>query len=102
MDVFSFRDQLQERLKEQLPGEEAHLRALPVHRPLSSEAKKQAALDYRASAVAILLYPEANALKSVLIQRPNYDGAHGGQVSFPGGNGPNRPRFRNDGQERVF
>lgn len=85
MDVFSFRDQLQERLKEQLPGEEAHLRALPVHRPLSSEAKKQAALDYRASAVAILLYPEANALKSVLIQRPNYDGAHGGQVSFPGG-----------------
>lgn len=85
MDVFSFRDRLQEYLKSELPGEKAHLKAMPVHRPLSSEAKRQAAKDYRASAVAILLYPAENSLKCVLIQRPEYDGVHGGQVSFPGG-----------------
>ena len=85
MDVFSFRDRLQAYLAQELPGEEAHLKAMPVHRPLSSEAKLQAAKDYRASAVAILLYTEGKAVKSVLIQRPDYEGVHGGQVSFPGG-----------------
>ncbi|NRA10771.1 MAG: CoA pyrophosphatase [Crocinitomicaceae bacterium] len=43
------------------------------------------AIDYRKSAVGIVLFEEANSIRCVLIQRPQYEGTHGGQVSFPGG-----------------
>ncbi len=35
--------------------------------------------------VLILLYPKNNRISTVFIQRPDYDGVHGGQISFPGG-----------------
>jgi 8-oxo-dGTP pyrophosphatase MutT (NUDIX family) len=37
------------------------------------------------SGVLILLYPKNGELFSVLIQRPEYDGIHSGQMAFPGG-----------------
>jgi 8-oxo-dGTP pyrophosphatase MutT (NUDIX family) len=38
------------------------------------------------SSVLILLYPcSGNELSIVLIQRPSYEGIHGGQISLPGG-----------------
>jgi 8-oxo-dGTP pyrophosphatase MutT (NUDIX family) len=37
------------------------------------------------AAVLILLYPENDLIFTVFIQRPDYDGVHGGQISFPGG-----------------
>ncbi len=37
------------------------------------------------SGVLILLYPYNQSIFSVLIQRPEYKGTHGGQVSLPGG-----------------
>ncbi|MFH2095252.1 MAG: CoA pyrophosphatase [Bacteroidota bacterium] len=37
------------------------------------------------SAVLVLLYLKNNEIYSVLIQRPQYQGHHSGQVSFPGG-----------------
>jgi 8-oxo-dGTP pyrophosphatase MutT (NUDIX family) len=37
------------------------------------------------SAVLILLYPYLGSIHTALILRPPYDGAHGGQVAFPGG-----------------
>ena len=37
------------------------------------------------SSVLILLYPDADSVKTVLILRNEYDGVHSGQVSFPGG-----------------
>jgi 8-oxo-dGTP pyrophosphatase MutT (NUDIX family) len=39
----------------------------------------------RVAAVFILLYPEAGSVYTVFMQRPDYDGFHGGQISFPGG-----------------
>jgi 8-oxo-dGTP pyrophosphatase MutT (NUDIX family) len=33
----------------------------------------------------ILLYPENGSIHTVFMQRPDYDGVHGGQISFPGG-----------------
>ncbi|MCU4156064.1 CoA pyrophosphatase [Carboxylicivirga sp. A043] len=39
----------------------------------------------RVSSVLILLYKKDNEWMIPLIQRPTYDGAHSGQVSFPGG-----------------
>ena len=40
----------------------------------------------RKSAVLILLYPgEEDAVTTLLIQRPTYNGVHSGQIAFPGG-----------------
>ena len=79
----SFIDQLREHIK-RLPGEKAHLDLMPLNRPFTSDALKRKP-NYRQSAVSIVIYPENGEIKSVLIQRTNYDGTHGGQISFPGG-----------------
>ena len=41
--------------------------------------------DARSAGVLILLYPSGKAVRTVFIQRPEYPGIHGGQISFPGG-----------------
>jgi 8-oxo-dGTP pyrophosphatase MutT (NUDIX family) len=41
--------------------------------------------DARVAAVLILLYPNNGSIHTVFMQRPVYDGVHGGQISFPGG-----------------
>jgi len=41
--------------------------------------------DARAASVLILLYPYNGSVHTVLMQRPDYNGVHGGQISFPGG-----------------
>jgi 8-oxo-dGTP pyrophosphatase MutT (NUDIX family) len=41
--------------------------------------------DSKEAAVMILLYPKNDLIHTVFIQRPAYDGVHGGQISFPGG-----------------
>jgi len=42
-------------------------------------------IDARIAAVLILLYPENGSVHTVFMQRPEYNGVHGGQISFPGG-----------------
>lgn len=76
--------QLKERLKEALPGVEAHAHMAPLHR--KEERFKPAALkNARQGAVLLLLYPHEHRLYLPLMQRPEYDGHHSGQISFPGG-----------------
>ncbi len=41
--------------------------------------------DARAASVLILLYPYNGSVYTVFMQRPDYNGVHGGQISFPGG-----------------
>ena len=41
--------------------------------------------DARAASVLILLYPLKDSVYTVFMQRPEYNGVHGGQISFPGG-----------------
>lgn len=74
---------IQARLQGELPGEKAHLEMLPFREATSKML--ESVREYRESSVAILLFHEQNILKSVLIQRPKYDGSHSGQISFPGG-----------------
>lgn len=74
---------IQNALASPLPGEAAHLEMLPYRDATSNMLKS--INDYRESAVAILLYHEDETLKSVLIQRPTYNGTHSGQMAFPGG-----------------
>lgn len=39
----------------------------------------------RMGGVLIALYPDNGSIRTVLMKRPDYVGAHSGQVSFPGG-----------------
>jgi 8-oxo-dGTP pyrophosphatase MutT (NUDIX family) len=41
--------------------------------------------DSIAASVLILLYPYNDSVYTVFMQRPDYNGVHGGQISFPGG-----------------
>ena len=72
------------RLTQPLPGEHAHnmFRAQPVGdvRPLFDHKHPP-----RPGGVIILLYDDSGVIKFPLIKRPDYPGAHGGQVSLPGG-----------------
>lgn len=56
----------------------------PYKRP-NAEQVMASGKNPRLSAVMALFYPKDEQLHVVLMKRPEYDGAHSGQVSFPGG-----------------
>ena len=56
----------------------------PSGRGRSSEAIKQA-IDYRESAVALVIYEKHNQLKVILTERSPYRGMHSGEICLPGG-----------------
>jgi len=74
---------LAQRLAQPLPGREAQyrmaasLRVPPGFIPDVSTS--------RIGGVLIVLYPDNGAVRTVLMKRPDYQGTHSGQVSFPGG-----------------
>lgn len=80
----NFQQRLARLIRENLPGEAAHLGMAPMSRPLSSLALKNA-VNVRESAVAIMLFEQEDQFHCTLIQRPSYEGNHSGQISFPGG-----------------
>lgn len=82
--ILDFVDRLERRLKQPLPGEEAQRLMAP--RPVDEQrfAFKQRS-DAKLGSVLILFYPDQGKIHLPFILRPTYDGAHSGQVSFPGG-----------------
>ena len=71
------------KLQEPLPGKSAHLKLAPYR-------KSTFDLDFnkinpKLASTLLLLYQSGEKVKFVLIQRPDYSGTHGGQISFPGG-----------------
>src|SRR5688500_8459180 len=75
---------LVERLKRELPSALAHdpMRAIPVG-PIKPRFKET--FPVRTGSVLILLYEDSGEIKFPLIKRSDYPGAHGGQISLPGG-----------------
>ncbi|MGB3464404.1 MAG: CoA pyrophosphatase [Cyclobacteriaceae bacterium] len=77
-------DRLNNRLKDELPGESSHIKmnaqAVTGQRFIFKNPH-----EARKGAVLILLYEINREVHFVLTQRPDYNGAHGGQISFPGG-----------------
>jgi 8-oxo-dGTP pyrophosphatase MutT (NUDIX family) len=72
---------LKAELSKYLPGKSAHLKMMPEGRQLenSPHIKKNAA-------VVILIFKTAEGTDEIVfIKRPEYNGHHSGQVSFPGG-----------------
>lgn len=69
-------------LESQLPGIEAHGKLIPLKRDLPGSQLK----NYpQKGAVLVLIYPKNGKVYIVLMLRPDYEGVHSGQVSFPGG-----------------
>jgi 8-oxo-dGTP pyrophosphatase MutT (NUDIX family) len=75
---------LKYRLSLPLPGLEAQLRMAHADRRRNMIHYKIPD-DAKIGAVLILLFEDEQKIKTVLIQRPQYEGVHGGQVAFPGG-----------------
>jgi 8-oxo-dGTP pyrophosphatase MutT (NUDIX family) len=79
-----FIEKLEVELQNALPGEEAQYKMAPSYRPRISKEdilKQQP----RLSGVMLLLYEKQGGLHIVFTQRKDYNGVHGGQMSFPGG-----------------
>lgn len=71
---------LTEELGRPLPGIEVQYRMSPRMRlPVAANR------PLKKSAVLLLLYPHKEIIRTVFIKRTEYEGAHSGQVSLPGG-----------------
>ncbi|MBS1490440.1 MAG: CoA pyrophosphatase [Bacteroidetes bacterium] len=84
MNLAQLAHQLGNRLQQPLPGAAAHemMQATPVGtlRPRFNHAAPP-----KPGSVLILLYESNGKIKFPLTKRPDYVGAHGGQISLPGG-----------------
>lgn len=69
---------------EDLPGEEAHYIMAPYQRQ-SAKTVREEKKECKKAATLMLIYPKKDQWYFALMLRPDYDGVHGGQVSFPGG-----------------
>lgn len=84
-DFGNFTRLLQALHYENLPGLESQLKMAPINR-LQEIMTLGFGKNAVKSAVLFLFYPDATGCTTtVLIKRPEYNGAHGGQISFPGG-----------------
>jgi 8-oxo-dGTP pyrophosphatase MutT (NUDIX family) len=81
---FPIISQIENRLKQPLPGVEAQFKMAPaIRKPMDfADMMKN---DPVKSSVLVLLYPKNGELSTILIKRNEYDGMHSNQVSLPGG-----------------
>ncbi len=78
------RDHLLDALQGGLPGHASFL-ALSGYSRADLDTALRADQSPRLSAVLVLLYPIGGATHFLLMRRPDYEGVHSGQMSFPGG-----------------
>jgi 8-oxo-dGTP pyrophosphatase MutT (NUDIX family) len=80
-----------------LPGKDIQLRMSSIKRLREMMDQSQIIKGVKSS-VLILLYPCVNEeeISFVLIQRPSYEGVHGGQISLPGGRSEDKDKDLNE------
>ena len=75
---------LEKRVQKAMPGDSAHKKMKP--RMLNgAPLNMKHATPPRKGGVLILLYEDSGIVRFPLIQRPNYEGIHSGQMALPGG-----------------
>jgi 8-oxo-dGTP pyrophosphatase MutT (NUDIX family) len=84
MNLKNFVNILKTELEKPLPGIEVQWQMASSDRKVRNFPRVPGS-DARIAAVLILLYPESGSVHTVLMQRHDYAGVHGGQISFPGG-----------------
>jgi 8-oxo-dGTP pyrophosphatase MutT (NUDIX family) len=82
--LLDFIKKLKAELKKELPGTEIQWQMASSDRMVRNFPRVPSKYA-RVAAVLILLYPQKESIYTVFMQRHNYDGVHGGQISFPGG-----------------
>ena len=81
--ILELKKYLEARLSQELPGDNAHQQMMA--QPIGQRFKMQYDKPPKKGAVMIALYPDEGKIYFPLMQRPSYQGIHGGQVSLPGG-----------------
>jgi len=81
-ELTNIKIRLTEALKNELPGQNAHLKMLPPGRELHPVASNISIIQ---SSVLMLLFPFNGMISTCLIRRPEAMRSHGGQIAFPGG-----------------
>jgi hypothetical protein len=79
-----FADLLKTEIQKELPGTEVQWQMASSDRIIKNFPRVPGK-DARIAAVLIILYPYNGSVYTVLMQRHDYDGVHGGQISSPGG-----------------
>jgi oligopeptide/dipeptide ABC transporter ATP-binding protein len=79
-----FTDLLKAEIQKGLPGTEVQWQMASSDRMIRNFPRIPGA-DAQVAAVLILLYPHCGSIYTVFMQRPDYNGVHSGQISFPGG-----------------
>jgi 8-oxo-dGTP pyrophosphatase MutT (NUDIX family) len=80
----TFAEILRSEIQKPLPGIEVQWQMASSDR-MVKDFPRIPGPDAREAGVLILLYPYNGSVFTVFIQRPDYIGVHGGQISFPGG-----------------
>ncbi len=79
-----FASSLKDEILKGLPGTEVQWQMASSDR-FKKSFPMTPSVDALVAAVLILLYPHEQSIYTILMQRPDYNGVHGGQISFPGG-----------------
>jgi 8-oxo-dGTP pyrophosphatase MutT (NUDIX family) len=79
-----FADRLKNEIMKGLPGTEVQWQMASSDRMVKNFPRIPAP-DARTASVLILLFPQKGSVYTIFMQRPHYNGVHGGQISFPGG-----------------
>ncbi|MBK9389382.1 MAG: CoA pyrophosphatase [Bacteroidetes bacterium] len=79
-----FAENLKLEILKGLPGTENQWQMASSDRMIRNFPRTPGA-DAKVAAVLILLFPFHGSVHTVFMQRPDYKGIHGGQISFPGG-----------------
>jgi 8-oxo-dGTP pyrophosphatase MutT (NUDIX family) len=75
---------LKQEIDKGLPGTEVQWKMASSDRKMVNYPRSPG-LDAKPASVLILLYPLHDTACTVFMQRPEYEGVHSGQISFPGG-----------------
>ena len=79
-----FSEKLKSEILKGLPGTEDQWQMASSDRMIKN-FPRSAGKDATVAAVLVLLYPIKGSIYTVFMQRHDYIGVHGGQISFPGG-----------------
>lgn len=82
--MHDFADLLKKEIEKGLPGTSVQWQMASSDRMIKNFPRSPGN-DARVAAVLILLYPHNGSVYTVFMQRHDYEGVHGGQISFPGG-----------------
>lgn len=83
-EMKEFAEKLKKEISSGLPGTQIQWALASSDRMVKGFPRFPKA-DSKEAAVMILLYPVEGTVYTAFIQRPSYEGVHGGQISFPGG-----------------